>query len=48
MSKIKIVKAWAVVKTVNPKIKISEIYDTKEISIEKGEKLIEVMITAKE
>lgn len=45
--KIKPLKAYAIVKTTNPKLKVSEIYDTKDICIEKGEKIIEVIITVK-
>lgn len=42
------IRAFAIVKTSNPKLKVSEIYDTKDLSLEKGEKLIEVVVTTTE
>lgn len=43
-SKIKSIKAWAVVDKENPKLKVLEIYEDDDITILKGEKLVRVEI----
>ena len=44
--KIKSIKAWAVVDKNKPKIKVIEIYDDKDVLLNKGEKIIRVEIKA--
>lgn len=44
MKKIKSIKAWAIVDKDNPKLKVIEIYNDKDIKLLKGEKLVRVEI----
>ena len=39
------IKAWAVIDTKKPRLLVSEIYEDKDIVLNKGEKLIRVLIS---
>lgn len=41
---MKILKAYAIVKKKNPRINLLDIYENKDIKVEKNERLIKVMI----
>jgi hypothetical protein len=39
------IQAWAVVPLNRPRLKVNEIYDSKDVKLEKGEKLIKIIIS---